>query len=169
MDRLVDGGQESVGGHAGHGSGQLGKGSPVVRDAVVGWVEQLDVGPAVALPPVEGGVSLVGQLPAIPGEGGQGRDTDGQREGGDAERPGASAQRVGQDPSSDADRLVRLAVREHDAELVAADPERTARPGEAGEDDPGRRAEEFVARGVALGLVDLLELVQVHHQERDRS
>ena len=59
VDRLVHGRQQPVGRDPVHGSGELGHGPSIVRDAVPGGIEQGDVGAAVALPPVEGGARLV--------------------------------------------------------------------------------------------------------------
>ena len=132
-------------------------------------IEQLDVRPTVALPPVERGARLVDELLAVSRQRGHRRHPDGQRERGDAERPGAAAQRTRQDVPRDAGRLVRPVVRQQDRELVPADPEPAIRPAQAAEDDPCRGPQELIAPGVSLGLVGLLEVVEIDQQEGDRA
>ena len=58
---------------------------------------------------------------------------------------------------------------EEDRELVAAHPERPIAPPKGRGGDPAHRRQQLVARGVAPLVVDLLEVVDVHDQERQRA
>ena len=65
-------------------------------------------------------------------------------------------------------RAVVIGVGQEERELVAADPERPVRATQAGVDDAADPAEQQVARRVPVGIVDLLELVEIEQDERQR-
>ena len=56
---------------------------------------------------------------------------------------------------------------DHDGEFVAAQAGDQARPVDQRAQPLGDRAQQLIAAGVAERVVDLLELVEVQHQQRD--
>ncbi len=55
---------------------------------------------------------------------------------------------------------------EDDGELVAADPAGQVPRPDVGAEDPGHRLEHGVTEGMAAGVIDPLEVVEVHQEER---
>ena len=63
--------------------------------------------------------------------------------------------------------VVSRRKRAEDGELVAPEPHEQVVLGRAGGEAPRDLAEQFVARGMAEGVVDLLEVVQVDQDQRE--
>jgi len=65
--------------------------------------------------------------------------------------------------------VARVRVHEHRAELVAADPDEHVRTAQQAGQPRAQLPEQLVAGGVAEGVVDLLEMVEVDEQEREAA
>jgi hypothetical protein len=74
----------------------------------------------------------------------------------------------GQDPTDHHLGAVDIGVRQDDRELVAADPERAIGAAHVGGDRRRGLAQDLVAGGVAAGIVDALEVVEVQDGQRHR-
>ena len=65
-------------------------------------------------------------------------------------------------------RHTRVRVAQQDHELLPAEPGRDVVLADGRDDRPGHRPQDQVAGGVAIRVVEDLELVDIHHQDADR-
>ena len=168
VDRLVHGRQPPVGGHGGHGGGELLQRPAVLGHAVARRVEGLHLRAPVPLAPVQGGVRLADELLAVRRGLRERGHADGDRERVRPVGDRPAGERAAEDPPPDRHGIVQVAVGEHERELVAADPEPAVPSPHVAGQDPGGRDEQRVARRVPLRVVELLQVVDVDVQERER-
>lgn len=166
-DRLVDGPERTRGRHPCDGLRQLLGRTFVVDRSVAESVEDLDIGPAVALGPVEGGVGVVGEADRVGAQGRARRDPRREREAPRVVQDRMAARRTGGQAPDDAVCRFGARRRQQERELVAADAERAIRGTHGGADQPAERGQHLVTGGVAIGVVRPLQVVEVDHHERD--
>ena len=164
-DRLVHRPQLPAGDDLGNGRSGLAAG----RGGGLGRVEQEDIRAAGSLGSVQGRIGLGVELLTRGCQLRQGGDTG--REG-DAGFPLVAQRRLQggrQQATSDDPGALGVGVRQEDRELVATDPEGTIDPAQARDGEAAEVGQGPVAGGVALLVVDRLELVDVQQDERDRD
>jgi hypothetical protein len=133
----------------------------------VAAVEDLDIGPAVALAPVERGIGLAEELAAVAGLRSQACDPTRERQRWRV----AFVRRLDrrrQEPASDGERRDRVGVRHQNGELVAPDPKGTVSVTSRHHEQPTHRGQGGVAAGMAPLVVDPLEVVKVHQEQCER-
>ena len=166
VDRLVDRTQEVALGDPLDRGRQLGQGAGVLGNAMAGRIELLDGHPAMPLARVQRRVGMQDHLLARGAEGRVGGRADGHGEG--AARSVVAAQRGSQQVIRHRCRVIGVAAREQDGELVAPDPEGAIGAPQVRPHDLGGGPQDLVAGHVAEAVVRLLEVVDVDHQQRQR-
>jgi hypothetical protein len=82
---------------------------------------------------------------------------------------GVAAGRAGEQAADHSEGRLAARCRQQQGELVAADPERAIRGSADGADQPADGGEQPVPRGVAVGVVESLQVVEVEDREGQRA
>ena len=127
------------------------------------------VRPAVLLAPVERRVGVAVEEIAHRARGGIRGDADRQRERRDPVRSRVHAgQGAREHATGDHQARLDVGVRQDDREFVAADAVGTVATADRAEGDATHRRQQLIAERVSLLVVDLLQVVHVHEQQRER-
>ena len=165
-DWLIHGVDRTGAGNFGHRGPELGGRTGVAGGAMALRIEDLHVGTAVSLGPVERRVRLAPQPRGVVAGGGKGRDAGRERERRQSRRDRVSVERAGQESLDDDVGCLGIGVRQEDRELVPSDPEPSVGGTDRHRDQPPQGTEELVPDRVPVLVVDLLQVVEVEQRQR---